>query len=431
MRRTLPVLGLLAGLLVVPAAAPQAQGAPEPRSSAAAAAARVFEPDLGATFNDPLARRPARRILRQVLKAVEATKPGEQIRLATWNFDDRSARDALIAAGARGVKVQVVVSDRSVSGSWDKLRRTLNHDGNPDSFAVRCHGGCRSRSRIMHSKLYLFSRVGSLEQVSMISSSNLTKAARYRQWNDLLTTRSPAVYDYLTRIFDEYMLDTPVAEPSEVETLGDFRIWTYPVADGANPQLQQLNRVRCQGATGRTGTPDGRTRIRIAVAGWFDTYGQAIADRLRVLWDRGCDIRIVTTLAGRGINQVLKADGRRGPVPIRELAVDRNGDGVPDRYVHQKSMAISGVFAGDTSASVVLTGSPNWSSRAARSEEVWVRLLDHENTTRQYLRHVNDLFRSPLSSSRVMTRQDLQRVLARHARSTGERQQVVDWLELD
>jgi hypothetical protein len=39
--------------------------------------------------------------------------------------------------------------------------------------------------------------------------------------------------------------------------------------------------------------------IRIAIAGWFDKYGDAIARKVRRLWDRGCDIKIVTTLGGQ------------------------------------------------------------------------------------------------------------------------------------
>jgi hypothetical protein len=77
---------------------------------------------------------------------------------------------------------------------------------------------------------------------------------------------------------------------------------------------------------------------------------------------------------------------------------------------------------------VVLTGSPNWSTRAARSEEIWLRLLDRPGTTARYLRHARDLFRSPYASRRVLTPTQLQRSLA-HARGTG--QPVPSWLELD
>ena len=117
--------------------------------------------------------------------------------------------------------------------------------------------------------------------------------------------------------------------PYEVHKAGPYRVSLYP-ARGRNPQLEELKKVRCKGTKGGTGNGNHRTVIRMAIAGWFDSYGQKIADRLRQLWNAGCDIRIVTTLAGRGINQTLKDPRGRGPVPIRRLTVDRNADGIPE-----------------------------------------------------------------------------------------------------
>ena len=421
--------GLLASLLLTPSVVPPAPAAPGTGAEAPRAAADTFEPTFGVTFNAPTGRRAARAILHQVVGSIRSTAAGEHIRITTWNFDDEPTSRALLDARDRGAVVQVVVPNRVDNDTWSALRRSLNRDGRPETFAVQCRGGCRSQTRIMHTKLFLFSRVGDDEQVSMVSSSNLTAAARNRQFNDLLTTKSPEVYDYLARLFDQYAQDKSRPSPYDAKTLGDHRIWVFPVGD-RNPQLGQLKKVRCHGATGRTGTRDGRTRIRVSVAGWFDSYGEDIAKHLRVLWDRGCDVKVVTTLAGRGINRALKAGHGRGPVPMRRIAWDRNGDGLPDRYLHQKSVAISGVFGADTSASVVLTGSPNWSARAAQSEEIWVRVLDRRKITRQYLTRVDNLFRSPFSSSRLATRAELQRSLERRGRVSGQAQPPA-WLELD
>jgi hypothetical protein len=293
---------------------------------------------------------------------------------------------------------------------------------------VQCTGGCRSRTKIMHSKLYMFSRIHQVRNISMFGSTNLTTPAGNRQWNDLVTTRSEKIYDYLAGIFDQYAKDKSRRKPYDVQTIGDVRMWVYPLGD-RNPQAGQLKQVGCRHAAGGTGNAAGRTKIRIAVAGWFDSYGEAIARQLRKLWDRGCDIKIVTTLAGRGVNQTLKARSGRGPVPIEEMTIDRNLDGIPERYLHQKSIAISGVFGKDKSASVVLTGSPNWSSRAARSEELWFRILDKPGMTRRYLRHVDRLLASPFSSARLLTRTDLQRGFA--ARRVAGGAALPDWLELD
>ncbi len=432
--------GLLLSLLVTPLLLPEgAAGAPVGTAAPAAVAgpaARAAEkpakkkyvPSSGVTFNDPMRFGGRRTILSKVVRSIEETPEGEKIRIATWNFDDRPAALALLAAKKRGVKVQVVVSGAVANPNWRRLRVGLNRNKDDKSFAVQCTGGCRSRVRIMHSKLYMFSRIHRAEHISMFGSSNLTTPAGNRQWNDLVTTKSERVYDYLARIFDEYTKDKSLKTPYEARTIGDTRIWVYPLGD-RNPQVKQLKKVSCKGATGRTGNAAGRTKIRIAVAGWFDSYGGEIAQRLRKLWDKGCDIRIVTTLAGRGVNQTLRQGYGRGPVPIQELTVDRNVDGIPERYLHQKSIAISGVFGNDTSASVVLTGSPNWSTRAARSEELWFRLKDRPGTTQRYIRHVERLYASPISSRELLTPADLQRGLT--ARRVAGGGGLPDWLELD
>ena len=393
---------------------------------------RRWEPANGATFNDPLTYGSRRVIVSKIITSIRNTAKGEKVRVATWNFDDRPAKDALIAAKRRGVIVQVIVSGLVDNPNWSELKRVLNRNRDDRSFALSCSGGCRSRTKIMHSKFYLFSRVHTARRITMIGSSNLTTPAGNRQWNDLVTTRSRKVYTYLREVFAEYAKDKSVRRPYDARTLGQHRVWLYPIGD-RNLQLSQLEKVRCRGATGGTGT-NGRTKIRIAVAGWFDSYGEDVAKRLRRLWDRGCDVRVVTTLAGRGVNRALKAGYGRGPVPQRELAWDRNYDGLPDRYLHQKSLAISGVYDGDTSASVVFTGSPNWSARAARSEEVWVRILGRENLTRRYVDRTDRMFFSPVSSARVTTPAGLRRAAEVRARTTGGatgRVTFPDWLELD
>jgi hypothetical protein len=433
--------GLLLSLVLTPLALTnEAAGAPTELSGRVVHAGEVakprgdgakkdkFVPRMGVTFNDPLRLGTRRTIIAKVIRSIQETPKGEKVRIVTWNFDDRPATQALLAAKRRGVKVQVVVSGAVANPNWNRLRRGLNRDRSDRSFAVKCTGGCRSRVKIMHSKLYMFSRIHKTEHISMFGSSNLTTPAGNRQWNDLITTKKKKVYDYLARIFDEYARDKSLKTPFEARTLGDYRIWVYPLGN-RTPQVGELKKVGCRGAKGRTGNAAGRTKIRIAVAGWFDAYGEDIAVQLRKLWDRGCDIRIVTTLAGRGVNRTLKAGYGRGPVPIQELTVDRNSDGIPERYLHQKSIAISGVFGKNKAASVVLTGSPNWSTRAQRSEELWFRLMDRPGITRRYLRHVERLYASPYSSRELLTPADLRRGLA--ARRVAGSPGLPDWLELD
>lgn len=371
-------------------------------SVAAARRAPRWVPPVGVLLNDPTTK-DARAILSRVIRATDLTPRGETIRIVVWNLDDRRIVDALVRAKRRGVKVQVVVSGVVDNPSYTRLKTILNRNRTDQSFAKQCRAGCRSSASIMHSKIFLFSRVNGARWTSMFGSSNLATPAGARQWNDMVTLRSKGLYDYFVKIFNEYAADKSLAKPYEVRTVANTRVTLFPVGN-RNPVADELRRVQCTGATGGTGTR-GRTKIRVAIAGWFDAYGAEIASQLRSLWDRGCDVKIVTTLSGRGVNKTLRARTGRGPVPIKNISVDRNEDGVPERYLHLKALAISGVYDGDTSASVVFTGSPNWSARAQKSDEVWVRMIERPGFVAQYVRKVNALYSSRDASSRRTTQQ--------------------------
>jgi phosphatidylserine/phosphatidylglycerophosphate/cardiolipin synthase-like enzyme len=389
---------------------------------------RVFVPARGVTFNDPMSGR-RRAILTKVVKSIKATRKGQYVRIITWNLDDRPIATELIRAKRRGVRVQVVVSAVVDNGNYTRLARALNRNKRDDSFAVQCRGACRSNRKIMHSKIFLFSKVGHVQNISMFGSVNLTTPAGNRQWNDMVTTHNKGLYDYLARVIAQSARDKAVARPYDVRNIGRFRVTLFPVGN-RNPVLAELRKIRCNGATGGAGS-NGHTVIRIAVAGWFDAYGGAIAERLRQMWDRGCNIKIITTLAGRGVNQILK-DGRgRGPVPIRELSIDRNGDEIPERYLHMKAMSVSGVYGKNKSANVVFTGSPNWSTRAQRSEEVWIRILQDPKMVRSYNSWIDRLYGSSYTSMRVSTPAALGLTATGGPRAAGVTRPLPSWFELD
>jgi hypothetical protein len=272
----------------------------------------------------------------------------------------------------------------------------------------------------------------------MFGSFNLTTPAGNRQWNDMVTTKNPGLYNALEQTFKEYAEDTIIQAPYKVTDLGKYQVTLFP-AFNRNPILEELKKVACVGATGNAGNPKHHTTIRIAIAGWFDAYGNDIARQVRRLWERGCDIRIITTLAGRGVNRALKHPGGRGPVPIKEVTFDPNQDGIPERYLHMKNIAISGVFDGNTSANVLITGSPNWSSRAQKSDEILFRITKATKMVRDYTANTDRLFFGPWAHDHVhplpANEEDL--LLRRGAGGKSEvpnlrtGENVPDWFELD
>lgn len=403
------LVGLMAPLAVVasspalataPAAAPAsavAQAAPAlaPKKKPGATRKKAgFTPPNGVLFSDPMIKGQNRNILGRVIRTIRNTAKGQYIRVVVWNYDDRPVTNALLDADRRGVHVQVVVSGSVANPNWNRTAKQLNRNRKDQSFAVKCKGGCRSRTKIMHSKFITFSKVRKARNVSMFGSFNLTTPAGNRQWNDMITTRNPKVYNALVQTFREYRKDKDIKGAYKVFNLGRNQITLFP-SFGRNVIKAQLQKVRCNATS--SGRP---TVIRIAIAGWFDAYGSDIAKQVRKLWDQGCNIRIITTLAGRGVNQILKNPRGRGPVPIRKLTYDPNNDGVPERYLHMKNIAIRGWFEGNPSANVVITGSPNWSTRAQSSDEILFRLTRANALTTAYINNTDRLFNGPWSHLR-------------------------------
>ena len=245
----------------------------------------------------------------------------------------------------------------------------------------------------MHAKVFLFSHVGKRRHISMFGSTNLTKAAGNRQWNDQTTTSNEGLYDFFVQTFKEYAADTPVATAHDVYDGGRYRAVLFPVPEN-NPIAEALAKVGCHGKKDPT-------VVRIAVAGWFDEFGLRIAQQVRRLWDNGCDVRIVTTLAGRKINRVLKRRSGRGRVPIRQVTIDNDHDGVPERYMHMKSIAIDGKYDGDPRRQMLFTGSPNWSGEARASDEVWVEVRDAPELVKAYSRFIDSMYVGPAAHGKV------------------------------
>lgn len=420
---TTPVAGPAAGSAAAVAAASTAAKKKKPK----------YKPPVGAVFNDPLIPGARGNVLDQVVMAVRSTPKKEYIRLVVWNYDAPWLTRDLIAAKKRGAIVQVITAGSVDSGSFRTLAKFLLKNKKDKSFAKKCKGACRSNSKIMHSKIFMFSKVGNTKNVSMFGSTNLTTAARNRQWNDQITSTNKGLYDFFVKTFDEYRQDRPQVKPNDGYRSKRYEVVLFPKFE-ENPVADAFSKVRCHGAAnGR------RTKIRIAVAGWFNAYGEDIARQVRSLWNRGCDIRIVTTLLGRGVNRTLRNPAGRGPVPIHGLYQDRDGDKVPERYLHMKSVSIQGVYGGDTSANLVWTGSPNWSARAARSDEVWVKVFEAPALANRYARHIERLRGIVLdqgeASSPAKLRNQLRQyqqarqVLARAGMLDGP--VLPDWLELD
>ena len=270
---------------------------------------------------------------------------------------------ALIMAHRRGVSVRVVIdrlnaNPRNPNPGFERLTNALKfgqkkRPQNMKSFTRRCVSACRAPGGIAHVKFYLFSKIRktktkSARDIVMYGSANATDLAAYAQWNDLYTMRGQgSVYREFSRVFKQMTQDRNVDQPFLTYQHGNTTLDFYPYKGAGtkkDPLMEVLNDIDCKGATDGTGTK-GHTRLRIAQTSMWGDRGIMIARRLRVMWQRGCDIKIVYAVLGNNVLWVLRHT-TRGKVPIKQIAQDFNRDGVYDRYLHMKNMGVSGVYAG-------------------------------------------------------------------------------------
>lgn len=376
-----------------------------------------YNPPAGVKLNAPLGTIEEQQTIRRHLnRTIDSTPAGARIGVLSWNIRDDVFVDKLIAAHKRKVTVRVLVA----KGNWkddnpnplmdqlDKVLRTKgkrwSNDRRPKverSKVKGCRSSCRGSRGIAHAKYYLFSHVGpKLERplatgVVMQGSANATIVATNRQWNDLHTIKDrPEVYRYFNRIFEESERDKPVEPPFSRKVFDGFTAEFLPWGGRTDdPTLRQLNRINCLGAKGDASV-GGRTHIRIAQTAFLDERGELIARRLKTMWDRGCDVKIVYALMGKKILRIMREPTGNGPVPIQQITQDWDADGVYDRYLHTKFMTVSGVYAGNPAAEVSINGSTNWTAKAMRSDET-IGIVYDAAIRRQYADWVDQRFANP------------------------------------
>jgi phosphatidylserine/phosphatidylglycerophosphate/cardiolipin synthase-like enzyme len=332
------------------------------------------------------------RIRAQVLATIQSTwggprdrygipLPGNgQIRIATWSFGDMTIAKALVAARNRGVSVQVMgaADINKTHPEWGWLKRHLGTkyynthvSGSSDriSFARPCKGSCRGRGGTPHAKFFLFDNVGSAHARNIVfqTSMNLTTFAFRGQWNQAVVTSSPDIHAAFMAIFREMRPATYNASPFRDYVTGSIENIFFPLVDWnaqTDPILRMLGKTSCT----NSGVYDGHTHIRIEQYAIYQSRGEAIAKKLRQLWNAGCDISIIYSVTTRPVLSILRNGSGRGPIPMRESII-RGSDGTIAKYNHSKWMTIGGNYGGKPAQWKTISGSANWANLALSSDE--------------------------------------------------------------
>lgn len=436
MRRLLLVLVTLALFLPLGQALPAAEAAPAaPTTATAKVATAAGDPYAcwrsatatcrlhnGATFssaNGTDAQKWA--IINRIVSSIRRTPSSGTIHIMSWNIMSRGAVSALIDAARRGVRVRVLMDANNQSRDvpnpgFTRLVKGLRSANAAKSskfpasrlsYAKKCQGACRrGASASAHAKYYLFSKVGASRDVVMQGSANLTAAAASNQWNDLYTyVDKPGLYRFANRVFAEMWRDRYVAPTWTSYKAPTYELYFSPRQPSQlDPLTYQLQHVVCTGAV-NAGNSRGRTIIRAAPDVFRGTWGMKVARQLRRLWNEGCDVKVGYTVIGIDVMKYLRSKAGRGPVPLRQLAQDVDGDRVFDKYFHLKAWTINGRSdaegVDDKTYHWMINGSSNVSDLSEASDEN-LGVFKFASVTLQYQRFIDRWFTNPPRSRPVV-----------------------------
>jgi phosphatidylserine/phosphatidylglycerophosphate/cardiolipin synthase-like enzyme len=355
-----------------------------------AEAAKRWAPKQGATFNVPRAGSKQYRIHAQILGAIKHAHKGSTIRIATFSFDRASIAKALIKAHKRGVKVQILLNNHQVSRAQRMLHKALGRNRSRSHFSYECSFGCRSIGENLHTKMYLFSYTGGVRNVVMTGSANLTWNSAINQYNDIwIRNNAGGLYRAFNKVWADMRRDRHARKPYWVQRVSKnitLRILPFPrVGPRHDPIMAILNNVHCTGARGGTGNKVHRTILRVAMHAWNGGRGTYLAKKMRSLYGKGCDVRLMYGYAGADVRATFAKPTRRGYLPVHTTGYDTDEDGFIDLYTHQKELLISGNYGRDRSTKMVVTGSSNWNPGGVKGDEE-ILTLKLNATYGQYIR---------------------------------------------
>ena len=355
--------------------------------------AAAWSPDDGPQFNNPKGNVGQRfKVINRIERAIANTPRDSTIRIATFLMDRRQAVDELIAAHKRGVNVKVILDREIASAPSRRLRAELGSNRKHRSWAVFCKNSCRGARGQMHTKFYVFSRVGRTERVVMISSGNLNNGAANMGWNDIYTiTKSLPVYNRYAKIHAEMSKDRPVMPKRQryrTHKSGRYKSYFLPnpfARKAKDPVYRAMQRVHCRGVRKGAGRY-GRTAVNVSMFWWADDRGVYLARKLLALRREGCRVSITYGAPGHRVARILKPAARQGRIALYDSRRDRNMNGVVDLRVHTKYMLVSGHYGKDRSSWQVFTGSGNWAHGSlSGGDEVMLRVTSR----RAYKRYMN------------------------------------------
>ncbi len=374
-----------------------------------------WEPTVGVKFNNPFIDGPPRfNIEQDVIKAIRNTPKDAKIKISVYSFDRRNVAETLLAAHRRGVEIQILLNDHQVTKEQKMLKAALGASPRRKTFSYECQAACRGRRDNLHSKFFLFSRTGGVDNVIMLGSANFTLNAAKWQWNDMLTLNDqPDLFKNFVLLFNDmrkdwarnrpyyYFCNQPLDEPCRANQDDKLnRVFPRAASPRDDVAMNIMKPIQCVYSTEQGDKQ--RTIVRLSMHTMQGDRGKWIATRLRQLWAEGCDIKVIYGLMGSGVKGRLGAPTPRGRIPMRSTGFSYDDDPLDvERYTHQKYFVVRGMYGG-TVLNRSWTGSSNWSSRGTYGDEIMFN-IDGKRFVNAYLKNFALMFNSGRYSRNAYT----------------------------
>ncbi len=361
----------------------------------------------GPVFNDPLGTADEQYAIRaRLIELTDAALPGSTIKVAVYHVWEATVVNALVDARNRGVNVQVLldessISDRPANTSYRTLAAALGTDRAKGSYITTCPvdrsclGDPKFGKSIMHNKFWLFSAVQGATNVVVQTTTNSTPSAHTRFFNDaLLLPNNPTMYDAYADYFDTMAARNWQAWEYRTVSNGLYKAYFFPRAGNTRDTdtvHSVLDNVQCTYKD--SAGVSRKTSVRVSI---FKITRLAIAEKLVSLKKAGCSVSIVyaesdsakSSGGTRGTWEKLHTSG--GPT-VRCYNDDRDplnpGKKLTTPYIiHSKYILVDGMYDGERNK-ISFTGSGNYTGPALRENDESIVKVDDDAVHDMYKAH--------------------------------------------
>ncbi len=313
-------------------------------------------------------------IRRAILDNIAHTPAQQTIRVVAWNFDDQGITTALINAHRRGVHVQVLVWDRNCGSGTVHLRAVLGVAGDASFFTcVKNSARGPEGKGQLHQKSFTFSRTGTANHVSLVTSYNPTDHANKNQYNVALQfVNNQTMHDDLKALFEQQRTDRPRAARCQTATPNDGRLFQHFFGAGYGVMAYPLDCIAEDPLLTRLRTipnPD-QAVIRVATSGFTNERAKRIANELVRLRKAGAWVKVMHT-AGAG--PVVRGILDRGGVTRLDTQTCGGAPANDVSFNHSKMLLVS-YLSGGTRTYRSWVGSDNMADSSINSDELMVQV---------------------------------------------------------